>query len=194
MELTVHGHNIDLDDPTQDYVTRKLERLDRHLSAIRSAAVVVNHQSTRRVDQRYTTQITLNVDGAVLRSEQRAATPMASIDAAIETLDSRIQRFKTREVRDRVKHAGATNSIRLPTAEAPVQVLETEEEAVESPVGNIVRTKRHQIRPMSVDDAILQMDLLGHAFSLFLNAEDNTYSVVYRRDDGDYGLIVPDER
>ena len=186
MELTIQARNLELDEATRDYVARKLQRVDRHINGVRLATVQLGHEATRRVDQRFSAQITLDVNGSVLRSEERGATPRAAIDIAADVVDRRVQRLKGRVYRsERARHSGA--SIRYeapPQEEAPSEAEDRE--------GKVVRVKRFPIKPMTLDEAMFQMEMLGHDFFLFLNTEGRQYQLLYRREDGDYGLIVPE--
>jgi putative sigma-54 modulation protein len=153
------------------------------------AKVELRIDRTRRQDQRAHAEITVDVDGTVLRSEERAATPTAAIDQMVETLDRRLIRLKGRlYANERAKKAGRNVSVR--TLDALAAGGE-EGEQVEV-VGQVVRVKRFPIKPMTVEEAAFQMEALGHDFFLFLNTETNTYNVLYKRKGGGYGLIQPE--
>ena len=182
MELTIQGRNLELDGDTRDYISKKVNRVGRHISSTRSAAVQICQEKTRRVDQRFSAQITGDVNGSVIRSEERASSPRAAIDAAAHAIDHRVQRLKGRMYRgERAKHSGA--SIRF---DQPEEAQPSEED------GRVVRVKRYPIKPMTVEEAIFQIDMLGHDFFLFLSSDDQQYNLLYKRTDGDYGLIIPD--
>lgn len=190
MEVTIQGRNLEVDNATRDYISRKLDRIARHISPIRVASVEIHREETRRLDQRFSAEVTVNVDGSMLRSEERAATPMAAIDAAIDILDMRARRYKERTSRgERSKRAG--NSIRF-EAPPPPELASEPSTATLVKQGRVVKVKRFPIKPMTIDEAIFQLEMLGHTFYLFLNAESQQYNLLYLRDDGDYGLIVPD--
>ena len=183
MEFTIQGRNVETDEDTRAYVGRKLDRVERHISGVRMATVHLNHEGTRRVDQRFSAQITLDVNGSMLRSEERASSARAAIDAAADVLDRRVQRLKGRLYRsERGRHSGA--SVRFETPPEDVTLVE--------PEGKVVRIKRFAVKPMAVEEAVFQMEMLGHAFFLFLSTDDQQYRLLYKRSDGDYGLIVPE--
>ena len=187
MELTIQGQHIDVDDATRGYVQRKLTRVGRHISHTMKAAVHLDHQQTRRVDQRYCAQVTLDVNGSVLRSQERGLTAQAAIDAATDSLDRRLRRLKARLYRsERGKRTG--ESIRFDEPEERREADAAEEEAE----GAVVRTKRFPMKPMTVEEAAFEMENLGHSFFLFLNSEERTYGLLYKRGDGGYGLIFPE--
>ena len=119
------------------------------------------------------------MDGLILRAEENSNDMYLSIDRAVDKLESQIRRYRTKMG----KH------LRDPKPEAPEEVVEPVYEEVNF---DVVRTKKFAVKPMDVDDAITQMELLGHNFFLFLNAETDSMCVLYRRNDGSYGLLVPE--
>ncbi len=182
MQVTIQGRNLEVDDAMRDYIDRKVDRVGRHISATRSASVHLSHEQTRRTDQRFSAQITVDVNGSIVRSEERARTTKAAVDAAAHAIDRRVKRLKSRLYRsERAKHD--PSSIRFEEAEESVPVEED---------GKVVRVKRFPIKPMAVEEAIFEMDMLGHSFYLFLDMEDQKHHVLYRRKDGDYGLLIPE--
>ena len=118
----------------------------------------------------------MRVHGTILRAEERTNDMFASIDAVLDKMYRQIARYKGKR-QDRW-HAAAE--------ELPI------EEAIEEHVGEIVRVKRFEVRPMTAEEAIEQMELLGHLFYVFLNANDNAINVLYKRGDGNYGLLQPE--
>ena len=124
----------------------------------------------------------MDVKGSVIRSEERASSARAAIDAAAHAIDCRVQRLKSRMYRsERAKHSGVSIRFDRPEGAQPF-----EED------GRVVRVKRFPMKPMTVEEAIFQIDMLGHDFFLFLSTDDQQYNLLYRRTDGDYGLIIPD--
>jgi putative sigma-54 modulation protein len=133
-------------------------------------------EETRSANHRQIAQLTVRVRGTILRAEERTNDMFASIDAVLDKMYRQIARYKGKR-QDRW-HAAAE--------ELPI------EEPVEETVGEIVRVKRFEIRPMLAEEAIEQMELLGHRFYVFLNANDSAINVLYKRDDGNYGLLQPE--
>jgi putative sigma-54 modulation protein len=160
----------------REYVERKVEKLDRYLPSIEEARVELKVENTRSADHSQVAQLTVRVRGAILRAEERTSDMFASIDAVLDKMYRQIGRYKGKR-QDRW-HAVIE--------ELPI------EELVEEPEGEIVRVKRFEVLPMSPEEAIEQMELLGHRFYVFMNADEEAVNVVYRRDDGNYGLLQPE--
>ena len=119
------------------------------------------------------------MDGLILRAEENSNDMYLSIDRAVDKLESQIRRYRTKMG----KH------LRDPKPEAPEEKVEP---VYEEASYDVVRVKKFSVKPMDVDDAITQMELLGHNFFLFMNAETGSMCVLYRRNDGSYGLLVPE--
>jgi putative sigma-54 modulation protein len=190
MNLTIRAHNTRVHDDLREHAEKKLARLDRYLPRINDVTVEVEHEETRSAAHRYAVQITVHAGGgAILRSEERAADPQSALDLAAEVLGRQAQRHKKRLVgRHRAgEPRGAT------AEEQPVEGIEPEddEELDEYLLGKIVRVKHFEAKPMSQEEALAQMDLLGHDFFLFLDAASSEYALLYKRRDGDYGLLAP---
>ena len=171
MKLKVVGRNMDVSPEVYQYLEKKLKRLDKHLPNIFEGTVELSREMTKAPQSRYVAQITLTHSGMVLRGEEHATEVYAAIDAVIDVIDRRIERYKGKLYK---KGRG----------EKPLPVEEPQE--VEA---RIVREKRFLLAPLYVEEAIEQMELLGHDFFLFINAQTGLYSLVYHRQSGDYGLI-----
>ncbi|MEN6478889.1 MAG: ribosome-associated translation inhibitor RaiA [Anaerolineales bacterium] len=179
MEIQVKGHNLEVGDTLRSYVERKVSKLDRFLPQLGEVQVDLSVENSRRAVQRQVAQITVrNGSGIILRAEERSGDMRQSIDAAIDKMINQIRRFK-----------GKYWESRREGSVEPVFVEEPEEEEEES---RIVRIKRFETRPMDAEEAIEQMELLGHDFFLFYNMATSSYSVVYKRRDGGYGLLLPE--
>jgi len=161
----------------REYVERKVGKLDRYLPWIDEARVDLTVENTRSAAHRQVAQLTVRVHGTILRAEERTSDMFASIDAVLDKMYRQIARYKGKR-RNRW-HAAAAE-------ELPI------EEPVEETEGEIVRIKRFEVRPMTPEEAIEQMELLGHRFYVFLNADEDAINVVYKRDDGNYGLLQPE--
>lgn len=179
MQLIITGKNMNVSDRIEDYVRRKMEKIDRHLHEPIEVRVELSREDTRSANQRQIAQITLSKNGTLIRAEERAAELRAAIDAVVDKLDKQIRRYKDKRVRKR--RVGALKEAELES--------EMEPSSAEEPEGRIVRVKRFRTEPMSEEDAIEQMELLGHSFFLFLNERTGELNVVYRRQDGNYGLL-----
>ena len=191
MELTFKSHHSPIDEAFKAYAQRKLDRLERYLPTLREAVVELRHERTRAAEQRYVVQVTVNSNGTWLRAEERAAEPRAAVDLAADALGRQIRRHKDRTYRSsNTGHQRARAAAAEPEAEA-VAVPDDEEEGIV--LGRVVREKRFPIQVMSVEEAVEQMELLGHNFFLFYDAEERGHALLYRRRDGDYGLIRPEK-
>jgi len=177
MDVSIIARHMKMTPRLRDYVESKVNRLDRYLPDIDDARVELKVEDTRRDDHRQVAQLTVGVGGKILRAEERTGDMFASIDAVLDKMYRQIARYKGKR-QDRWQAAGLE--------ELPL------EEPVEEPEGEIVRTKRFALRPMSPREAIEQMELLGHYFFVFLNAEDDAINVIYKRKDDNYGLLQPE--
>ncbi len=187
MDLTITAKNLTLNPDVEKYAQRRLSRLDRRLRQSVPTRLVVRREDTRRRDEQFVAEVTADLKGAILRAEERAASLEAAIDKVTDVLDQQIRRYKTRR-----KRRGKGLSEFEDRISKMFNEVEADEESPEVlSDGRVVREKTHPVTRMSVEEAATQMDLLGHDFYLFLNAETGESNVVYRRHDGDYGLIVP---
>jgi putative sigma-54 modulation protein len=180
LELRITGQNLEVGAETRSYVERKLVKFDRQLPRITGCDVELTREKARSPGQRYVAQVTLDVKGTLLRAEERAADLRQAVDGVVDVLARQIERYKGKRYQ---KNRG--NSFARGTSSG-----ETESA---SEAGNVVRVKRFPVHPMTVDDAIEQMELLGHSFFLFLNSETDGISLLYRRRDGNYSVIEPEE-
>lgn len=188
MELTIQGHGWDISRRFEDYVHRKADRLDRYLPGIDDVRVEVTRESAKE-DAAKALQLTVRRRRTLLRVEERDPDLFKAFDEALDKMYHRIARYKGRRT-DR-KRAGnlAEEDADLVEAEAlPIDI--GEDEAREQ---RVVRVKTFPITPVSVDEAIEQMELLGHDFFVFIHSDDSAVKVVYRRKSGDYGLLQPEQ-
>ncbi|RMF50101.1 MAG: ribosome-associated translation inhibitor RaiA [Anaerolineae bacterium] len=183
LEVEIYTRNLNLSERIEEYVNKKVGKLDRYLSNIDEARVDLAHvKSARSANDRHVAQITVRGRGYILRSEESADTIFAAIDAALDKMQRRIQRYKGKRYRGREPRPEDTAFAELPP-------LEEEEE--EEPI--IARRKRFTLLPMDELEAVEQMQLLGHDnFFVFYNANTSAINVLYRRRDGTYGLIEPE--
>jgi putative sigma-54 modulation protein len=177
MQLIMKGKNIEITDPLRDYVDRKLGGLDRYLPSIDEVRVELSVENVKSSKDRQVVQVTMRSNSTILRAEERSADMFAAIDAVRDKLRRQIRRFKEKPARVRERAQAAAREAEM--ADEPLPP-------------HIVRTKRFSARPMSADEAIEQMELLGHDFFVFYNSEDDRLNVLYRRRDGNYGLLQPE--
>jgi len=177
MQVTINGKSLEVTDTLRRYIESRITRLDRFLPGIDEARVDLSVQNSKSAGDRHTVQLTLRANGTILRAEDRSGDVRASVDSVLDKMQRQIERYKG-------KHWRSQN--RLQTR---ADQVEAAEEVVEP---DLVRVKRFQTRPMTVEEAIEQMELLSHDFFIFYNVDEEHYSVIYRRRDGGYGLLIPD--
>jgi putative sigma-54 modulation protein len=182
-QVEVYGKNLEVTDRIHDYVTKKVSKLDRYLPGIEEARVDVAYQkSARSASDRQVAQITVRGKGFILRSEERAEDIFAAFDNALEKMQRRIERFKGKRYRGRGDGKTLAETIGESATAAADETDEME------PV--IARRKQFVLVPMDENEALEQMNLLGHEnFFVFYNVNTNGVNVLYRRRDGTYGLI-----
>ena len=193
MDLNIQAKNLQLNETTRDNIAKKVNRLARHLPGITWAKVELAMENTRAQDHRVVAQVTLDINGTVLRGEERGANAMAAVNSVVGVMDRRVERYKGKVYKSgQAKKTGRNTSIKsldVPPVSSDAASDDTE---IQSSEGRVVRVKRFPIKPMTVEDAVFQLELLGHDFFLFLNSETDQHNVLYRRHDGDYGLIQPE--
>ncbi len=173
MRLSVKGRNLEITEPLRRYAEEKVQRLTKYLEHIVTANVVLAVEKHRQI-----AEVTLRVRDLTIRAEESTGDLYSAIDLVTEKLERQILRYKERIV-NRAAPRGSAES-------RAVGGARTEGEA------RVVKTQRFAVKPAEVDEAILQMDLLGHSFYVFRNARTDEVNVVYRRKDGHYGLIEPE--
>lgn len=194
MQLVLTGKNFVISDRIRDYVEKKVDKLDRYLPDISEARVEITQEKTKSAKDRNIVQLTLRVGGTILRAEDRSEAIYASIDAVVEKIYSQIVRYKGKRQK---RWQGQTKKMQQQLLmEEEVLMPEVDEQTLaaiaEEEDRHIVRTKRFLINPMTEDEAIDQMELLGHNFFVFFNANVERVNVLYRRADNNYGLLDPE--
>ena len=183
MRTIVKGKNYEVPERVREYAERKLGRLERILDDRSDATVELSVEQHRSVQDSHIVDVTLVIDGQTLRSSSAASSHKAGIDAVVDKIERRaVDHRETSRVRkssETVRGGGR--------AELEAQVRREPEEHR----GQVVKVKRFHIEPMFEEDAVARMEELGHAFFVFVNAEDERVAILYRRSDGDYGLIEP---
>lgn len=174
MNIQVRGKNIDVTPALKDYVVKRLSKLEKYFNHIGEARVTLAVEGDM-----HKVEVTVPAAEFVLRAEESHTDMYASVDLVFEKLEKQIDAYKTRLSR-RLKNQGFKEF----AGEAGIRP------EVEEP--QIVRSKRFAFKPMPVDEAVMQMNLIGHNFFVFANSETEQVNVVYRRKDGNYGLIEPE--
>jgi putative sigma-54 modulation protein len=191
MQLIVQGKNIQVTDRLREYVETKVDRLDRYLPDLADARMELASEQTRRYGDRQIAQLTIHSKGMMLRAEERSGDIFTSVDMVMDKMKRQIDRYKSKRRKVRIREAQAREMQAQEVQEEDLYAdeLDIDEEEMG---GTIVRVKRFQVAPMSPEEAIDQMELLGHDFFVFYNADGGQFNVVYRRRDGNYGLIQPE--
>lgn len=180
MNLVIKGKNMDVPKSAMDYVEKKIDKFDRHLKNITEAKVELSSEKTRSKEDQYVVEMTIDHQGTFLRAEERAGDIFSAVDSVADMMDRQIRRYKERLLKRKTRPAMAKG-------EAVVSGPRGDDEDI-----FITKVKRFPIQPMSVDEAIDQMDLLGHSFFVFFSNINEQVNVVYRRNDNTYGLIEPE--
>jgi putative sigma-54 modulation protein len=184
MQVSIQGRGMEISKKLSSYVQKKAERIDRYLPGVNEMRVEFKRESTKSEAPK-TVQITLRRRRTMLRVEERNADPYIAFDDAIEKLYHRIARYKGRRI-DR-RHANHDAEL-IEAEDLPIEADEIEDASVK-----VVRVKAFSVVPMSADEAVEQMELLGHDFFVFMHEDDGGIKVVYRRKRGDYGLLQPEK-
>ncbi|MDY0405098.1 ribosome-associated translation inhibitor RaiA [Virgibacillus sp. 179-BFC.A HS] len=183
MKFNIRGENVEVTSAMRNYVEKKISKLERYFDAPLTSEVHVN-LSVYNDEQRI--EVTIPMTNLLLRAEEQNVDMYAAIDLVVDKLERQIRKYKTK-INRKFRQEGSPKHV----------FAELEKEANENRFSQdddeleVVRTKRFNLKPMDSEEAILQMDMLGHSFFVFTNAVSGDTNVVYRRNDGKYGLIEP---
>jgi putative sigma-54 modulation protein len=187
VKTSVTARNLELSDRLRAEIERKLHRLDRIAHRDSEASVELIAKASHAAESSHVAEVTIVGNGAVVRSTSTGATPLAAFDSVLDKVERQMVRSKQRMRRVRERVADEVHDV---LARAAVGTG-ADERGAEGEAPSVVKLKRFDMLPMFEEDAITRMEELGHAFFVFLNAETDEVAVVYRRRDGDYGLIEP---
>lgn len=183
MRYIISGKNLDVTDGLRSAVTEKLGKLERYFTPDTEVQVTLSVEKERQK-----IEVTIPVKGSLIRSEQTSSDMYVSIDLVEEVIERQLRKYKNKLIARSQGHPtsfSTENSFKK-------EFFESEEESPEDDEIRIVRTKKFGIKPMYPEDACIQMELLGHSFFVFSNAETDEVNVVYKRKDGSFGLIEPE--
>jgi putative sigma-54 modulation protein len=182
MQLQVKGKNVEVSDSIREYAETKLRKLERQLADPTKVELELTEEKNPSIAASHVAEATIWTKGPTLRARESAPDVRASIDLLVDKLERQVTRYREKRQRHghHVRHNGHVDA---PDSAPPPAAAD------ESPL--IVKTKQFIVHPMSAEEAILQLELVGHDFFVFRSAETNELSVVYRRNDGHYGLIEP---
>ena len=194
MKVQIKAKDYKVSPDLRAFIEGRVNKLDRFIARVTDAKLELTHEHPRTGGDRVTAQLTIATRHSLLRAEEQHAEARRAVDLVVDKMCRRIQRYHSK----RADH-GDGRSVREELAEAPAlpdlapddvdELDDLDEEWGEG--RQVVRTKRFALKPMSSAEAVDQLELLGHDFFVFLNADDNQVNVLYRRKNGDYGLIQP---
>lgn len=176
MKIILSGKNLEITEALREQVNKKVSKLDRYFNEDTEAQVTMTVENYRHI-----VEVTIPFNGIVIRAEEATDDMYASIDKVLDKLERQIHKYRTK-LEKRIK-SGAFKY------EKPLFSFEA---SVEEKTPKVVKTKRFAVKPMSLEEAILQMELLDHDFFVFTNAKTDDVNVLYKRKDGNYGLIEPE--
>jgi putative sigma-54 modulation protein len=193
MQLQVIGRNLDVTEPIREYALRKLARIERHLTEDTRVDLELAIERNRSISANQHAELTVWTQGPVLRAHEYAEDMYAAIDLAVDKLDRQVRRYRERQRHWRPHHQARDVEALLPLSdsEEAASAAAVNGGEPELPIPTIVKTKRFNMKPMHPDEAALQLELVGHEFYVFLNAESDAVAVIYRRRDGNLGVIEP---
>lgn len=187
MDVIFRGQHLTITDDFRKYAAEHLQKLARHLP-LADHAIVDLRREAKRDDGRYIVQVTVSANGAFLRAEERNFDLMAALDAAGKALDRQSKRFKETRILRSKRRVDKEHAVPGgPVEEPPEPGLPPDAEIIE---GRVVRVKKFSLKPMSEAEAIEQMELLGHNFFFFHDADIDDLALLYRRNAGGYGMII----
>jgi ribosomal subunit interface protein len=199
MELFIRNVDIAVNDDLRAHAQRRADKLDRFLDRVTDAQLELRRRPQRRGGDITRVQVTIHAGRTLLRAEEEDHDPRKAIDRAFDKLFHQVRRFHDRRAKRQSQpphRMGSLDGLR-PLEPDELDAIEDgaaddEEEIADGRRQGIVRTKRFSLKPMRPDEAVDQMELLGHTFFLFLNADEGQMNVVYRRNDGSFGLLAPE--
>jgi putative sigma-54 modulation protein len=175
MKLQMKSKNMQVSEKMKAYVEKKLGKLDKFFdSDVETTLNFIEQKNRQKIE------ITMPVNGFILRAEEEGQDIFPAIDLVVDKLEKQILKYKAR-----YNKKGRLSATRLSTMEGLAPAGEDDEEVK-------VRVKKFTVKPMTMDEAIMRMDMVGHNFFVFANGETEQINVVYRRNDGHYGLIEPE--
>ncbi|MBN2329730.1 MAG: ribosome-associated translation inhibitor RaiA [Candidatus Omnitrophica bacterium] len=182
VQLSIVGRNIEVTEAIKDYVEKRLQKLKKYFPYVVDVHVVLY---TQKINQ--TVEITILANRFTIHGEERSPDLYASIDMVIDKMDAQLKKYKERLIQKHQRQQRKEEALKL-----NISVFEREELEESNPEPEVIHTQRLAIKPMSVDEAVMQMDLINQDFLVFRNAASDGVNVLYRRKDGQYGLIEPE--
>lgn len=184
MNIIIKGRNVDVSDALENYIKKKLSKMSRFSDRISEIQVMISTQNSKTSGNSHKVEATIWMNGKIIRAQEVSPDMYASVDLVVDKLERRIKTFKGKLI-ERWRNTREEETIETegPSSEESKETFEGELS------DRILRRKKLSISPMSIEEALLQMELLGHDFFIFINAETSEVNVVYARKEGGYGLI-----
>ena len=179
MIITISGKNIEVSDYLEELINKKVSKLDKYFPEDTQANVTLSVERNRHI-----VEVTIPYAGGIIRGEETSGDMYASVDNVLSKLEKQIVRHRTKL--EKSLRAGAFR------APEPVYADAFTQDDLDEEAAKVVKIKRFDIKPMTVDEAMLQLEMLGHSFYMFTNGDTNQINVIYKRKDGNYGLIEPE--
>ena len=186
MQIIVEGKNIELTQALKDYVDDKLGKMKNHFeNIIKDHDIKVKLSTARnpRIEHNNIAEVTIFVDGKIIRSEQASEDMYASIDLVSDKLERQLRKYKDKHYRSKQHHKHRAE----PNPELMGKLIEENNHSH----GKIIKSKKFKLHPLTPEEASVQLDLISHDFYVFINSKTKQMNTIYRRKDGDYGLIEP---
>jgi putative sigma-54 modulation protein len=188
MKLVIHGRNIEITDAIREYVHQKIEKAASHfLNTTNEIDVHLSVARNPRIDSKQTAEVTVYANGAVIRAEEGSENLYASIDLVADKIARQLRKYKERRLDKKTQAHVKTSEV---IEQAPVGIDLIGTRTPELPA-EVVRTKYFAMPPMTIEEALEQLQLVGHDFYMFCNAETGEINVIYERNHGGYGVIQP---
>ena len=190
MKLVIQGKNIEITDAIREYVHQKVEKAVSHFSSL-TTEVDINLSVARnpRINPKQTAEVTIYANGTVIRSEESSEDLYASIDVVADKISRRLRKYK--EKRNSNKHKPKEAIEVLDLVEESDDIADLIGDRTPELPTDVVRTKYFAMPPMTVDEALEQLQLVGHDFFMFRNSQSGEINVIYERNHGGYGVIIP---
>ncbi|MBC3803785.1 ribosome-associated translation inhibitor RaiA [Acetobacterium fimetarium] len=180
MRFTIYGKNMHVSEGLKETLKKKFEKFDRYFEKETEVFATFSKENNNQIKNNQMLEVTIPVGKTILRAEERSEDMVTSIENAVNKLEGQLRKHKTK-----LERRNQDEVVKVHFEE--IEDID-EENAFQA---KVVRTKKFAVKPMTVDEATLQMELLGHDFFVFLNGETDDVNVVYMRKDGNYGLIEP---
>jgi putative sigma-54 modulation protein len=194
LDIAIRSRNVEVSDALRNTVEEKVTRLTRFLDGMERADVMFSEERNPRISEKEVCEVTMHGHGHIVRAKAAASDTFAAVDRVVDKLEHRMEKLKGKLIGR--SHPRRHGSVEFGSRSAAVTEEEPEDDGFDDELdgsrliqARIVKTKQFAIKPMTPEEAALQMELLGHDFFFFTNAETGKAAVVYRRADGDIGLI-----